>query len=107
MKTREGKTMLDWKVVTPSVGSFTAITFILCVAYGLVVPERFHAARVLEAMLPGFQWLTVGSFFLGLAETLVYGAWAGLLFTGVYNVFFAWRGRAATAGGAVRPQRVA
>jgi hypothetical protein len=38
-------------------------------------------------VLPGFRWLTVGSFFLGLAETFLYGAYAGLVFTSIYNYF--------------------
>jgi hypothetical protein len=38
-------------------------------------------------MLPGFTWLTVSSFLLGLVETGVYGALAGLLYTALYNYF--------------------
>jgi hypothetical protein len=84
----EGETtMLNWKVVGPTVSSFTAITFVLCVGYGLVAPSQFHAAWLLEAMLPGFTWLTISSFLLGLVESGVYGAFAGLLFTALYNYF--------------------
>ena len=79
--------MLSWKVVGASVSSFSAITFVFCVGYGLVAPSRFHAAWLLEAMLPGFTWLTISSFLLGLVESGVYGAFAGLLFTALYNYF--------------------
>ena len=79
--------MLNWKVVTPSVASFSAIMFVLCVADGLVAPDRFHASWLLEAVLPGFGWLTVWSFVLGLIETAFYGAAAGLLYTTLYNYF--------------------
>jgi hypothetical protein len=76
---------LNWKVMTLSLGLFAAVMFTLCVVYGLVVPVRFHASQLLEAILPGFRWLTPGSFALGLVETFVYGAIAGAIFTQIYN----------------------
>ena len=79
--------MLNGRVVAKSVGSLTAITFVLCVAYGLIVPVRFHAAWLLESFLPGFTWLTLGSFVLGLVETALYGAGLGLLYSVLYNYF--------------------
>ena len=79
--------MLNWKVVSESLASFGAITFVLCVAFGLIAPPAFHPSWLLEAFLPGFKWLSVGSFLLGVAETAIYGAWAGLLYSGLYNYF--------------------
>lgn len=76
---------LNWKVMTLSLALFSAISFVLCVAWGALVPPGVHDARFLEMTLPGFRWLTLGSFSLGLAETLVIGAYAGLLFTIIYN----------------------
>ena len=78
---------LDWKAVTWSLGTFGAITFVLCVAYGLVVPKTFHMVQFLEIVLPGFRWLTPGTFVLGLVESFLYGAYAGLVFTPLYNYF--------------------
>jgi hypothetical protein len=78
---------LNWKVMTLSLGTFGAVMYVSCVVYGLLVPEQFHAAQLLEAVLPGFRWLSVGSFFLGLVETVLYGAYMGLVFTPVYNYF--------------------
>jgi hypothetical protein len=86
--------MLNWKVVTQSLASFMGITFVLCVGYGLVVPREFHPAWLLEGVLPGFTWLSVGSFVLGLVETTLYGAWAGVLYSALYNYFFQRAGRA-------------
>lgn len=77
--------LLNWKVMTSSLGTFGAVMYVSCVVYGLLVPEGFHAAQLLETVLPGFRWLTVGSFFLGLAETFLYGAYVGLVFTPIYN----------------------
>jgi hypothetical protein len=42
--------------------------------------------QLLEIALPGFHWLSAGSFILGLVESFLYGAYAGLVFTPIYNV---------------------
>ena len=79
--------MLNIKAVSWSLGLFTALSFVLCVAYGLVVPARLHAATFLEAVLPAFRWLTLPGFLLGLVESFLYGAYAGLAFVPIYNFF--------------------
>ena len=66
--------MLNWKVVTKTVSSFAAITYVLCIGYGLIAPPAWHAPWLLEALLPGFKWLSVGSFVLGVIESVLYGA---------------------------------
>ena len=66
--------MLNWSVVAKALGSFAAISYMLCVVYGLLAPSALHAAWLLEAMLPGFEWLSVWSFVLGGAEAGLYGA---------------------------------
>jgi hypothetical protein len=76
---------LELKVMTWSGGLFGAVTFVACVVYGLIVPAAFHASPLLEQLLPGFRWLTPGSFLLGLVETLVYGAYAGAVFSLIHN----------------------
>lgn len=78
---------LNWKVVTWSLGVFGAVTFVVCVVYGLLVPQAFHMVGLLEIALPGFRWLSPGSFVLGLVESFLYGAYTGLVFTPIYNVF--------------------
>ena len=78
--------MLNIKVVSWSLGIFTAISFIVCVIYGLIVPPSLHhMASFLEMALPAFKWLTLGGFFLGLVESFLYGAYAGLVFVPIYN----------------------
>ena len=81
--------MLNMKVVAWSLGSFGAITFIVCVLYGLIVPESLHMKSVLEQTLPAFKWLTGWGFLLGLIESFLYGAYAGLVFVPLYNWFSA------------------
>ncbi len=76
---------LDWKPVTWALALFGAVTFVVCVLYGLVVPQTWHMVQFLEIVLPGFTWLSVGSFILGLVESFLYGAYAGLVFVPIYN----------------------
>jgi hypothetical protein len=78
--------MLNIKVVSWSLGLFTAISFVLCVIYGLIVPPSLHMAQFLESILPAFKWLTFGGFFLGLIESFLYGVYAGLVFVPIYNI---------------------
>lgn len=78
--------MLDTKLVSWSLGIWAAITFLVCVAYGLIVPESLHMRPFLEQVLPGFRWLTWRGFLLGLLESFLFGAYAGLVFCPVYNL---------------------
>lgn len=79
--------MINTRALSWSLASFTAITFVVCVVYGLVAPESLHMARMLEVVLPGFRWLSVVGFAIGLVESLLYGAYAGLLLAPLYNAF--------------------
>ena len=86
--------MLDTRLVTWTLGIWTALTFIVCVAYGLIVPERLHMSAFLEQVLPAFQWLTPLGFVLGLLESFLFGVYAGMLFCWIYNLL--WRRRRVT-----------
>ncbi len=78
--------LLNIKVVSWSLGIFLAVSYVLCVLYGLVVPERLHGMKdFLEAMLPTFKWLTFGGFVLGLVESFLYGIYIGVVFVPIYN----------------------
>lgn len=78
--------LLNIRVVSWSLGIFTSFTYILCILYGLVVPQKFHGmSAFLEAMLPAFRWLTFSGFILGLVESFLYGVYAGIVFVPVYN----------------------
>lgn len=79
--------MLNWKVVTQSLASFAVISFVLCVGYGLLAPAAVHPSWLLEAILPGFKWLSIGSFVIGLVESALYGTFAGALYSALYNYF--------------------
>ncbi|ALP53761.1 hypothetical protein Tel_11815 [Candidatus Tenderia electrophaga] len=67
---------------------FFVITFTLCVAFDLVFPE--HAMyQAWQKLLPGFEWLSWKSFFLGMIEAYGYGWYAALIWVPLYNVFAA------------------
>ena len=62
-----------------------AITFTLCVGFDLLFPE--HAMfKAWQDLLPGFEWISVKSFFLGLVEAWAYGWYFALIWVPIYNV---------------------
>ena len=76
---------LDWKVLGFAAGTFLAVSYVLCVAYDSIFSQQMYKAWV--ELLPGFVWITWGSFFLGLIETFIYGIYFGLVFAPLYNFF--------------------
>ncbi|MEW5917693.1 MAG: DUF5676 family membrane protein [Gemmatimonadota bacterium] len=79
--------MIDVRTTTWALSTFTAVSFLLCVLYGALVPDSLNMHAFLEIVLPAFRWLTVGSFFLGLAESFLWGAYIGLVFVPIHNAF--------------------
>lgn len=77
--------MLSIKVITWSLALFGVVTYLVCIVYGLIVPEPYHMPIVLEAVFPGFRWLTLAGFLIGLAESFLYGAYAGLVYVPIHN----------------------
>lgn len=79
------RAILNTKVVTWSLGLFGVVTFVVCVLYTFIVLEAGHMRGFLESVLPGFHWLTLAGFVVGLVESFLYGVYAGLVFTPIYN----------------------
>jgi hypothetical protein len=77
--------VLNTRLVTWALSLWTAVTFVVCVIYGLVTPEALGMQQFLEMALPAFKWLTWWGFLLGLVESFLYGAYAGLVFCPIYN----------------------
>lgn len=42
--------------------------------------------QFLEMVLPGFHWISLGMYILGVSETFVYGAYVNVLFAVINNV---------------------
>ncbi|WP_020677981.1 DUF5676 family membrane protein [Geopsychrobacter electrodiphilus] len=75
---------LNWKTVGVSVGLFLAVSYLLCVIYDLILPGQ-NMYLAWSRLLPGFKWLTWGTFFLGLIESFLYGVYFSLVFVPLYN----------------------
>ena len=72
-----------------SLSAFLAITFLLCVALGFLVPE--FGAHALLQFFPRFSWADAGIHH-GLIESLAYGWYGAIVFGALFN-FFARRVR--------------
>ena len=86
-----------------SLGLFFDVSFVLCVLWGLAVPQ-FHAKGVplLGAIIPGFTWLTPQSFVWGLVWSALLGIYVAVIFVPLFNYFEGGRpsevGKRAPAG---------
>jgi hypothetical protein len=72
---------------------FLAITFTMCVGFDLLFPAR-AMYEAWQRLLPGFTWISWGSFGVGLLESYGYGWYAALIWVPFYNVFGAGPTRA-------------
>ncbi len=66
-----------------SLSIFFAISYILCVLFDLWVP-KLAMHEIWQHLLPGFEWLTWPSFFIGLIEVISYGWYVALLFGSIF-----------------------
>ena len=72
-----------WRVTLSAALAWT-IAYVVCVAFGLAFPQwEMHSAW--QAFLPGFKWLSLGSFVLGLVEVFLITGFMAWLFALVYN----------------------
>lgn len=78
--------MLNIKVVTWSLAIWTTLTYLLCVVYGMVTPGSVNMVAFLQQVLPGFAPNSWRGFAVGLVESFLYGAYAGIVYVPVYNL---------------------
>ena len=69
-----------------SAGIFLAITFVLCIGFGLFFPSM-TMYQAWQPLLPGFEWISLQSFVIGLVETFAYGWFIAVLFVPLFNFF--------------------
>lgn len=79
------KNTLSLTAVGHATSLFFAISFVLCVAVSVIFPAH-TMAQSLQGLLPGFQWLTLKGFSLGLIESYGYGWFVALIWVPIYNV---------------------
>lgn len=77
--------MLNLKVWTWTLACWTGFTYLLCVLWALVAPAPLHT-ELMALSLPGFAMTPIG-ILIGLAESLVYGTYAGALLAALHNLF--------------------
>ncbi len=77
--------MLSIKIVSWALGLSSAVSFIVCVLWGLITPQSLHMHVFLEQILPGFTWLTWWGFLLGLVESFLFGVYAAIVYVPIYN----------------------
>ncbi len=83
---------ISMSVVGHATSIFLALTYVLCIGFDLVFPG--HAMyEAWQKLLPGFEWLTLMGFLIGLIESYAYGWYFALIWVSLYN-FFAKRAKA-------------
>ena len=82
----EGVCGVSLKIVTWALALSAALLYLLCIAYGLTNPASGHMREFLTLALPGFEWLTLKGFAIGLVKSFLYGALLGLVYVPTYNM---------------------
>jgi hypothetical protein len=77
--------MLNIKLIAWALGMSCAVSFVVCVLFGLITPQSLHMHVFLQQVLPGFRWLTWWRFLLGLIESFLYGVYAAIVYVPIYN----------------------
>lgn len=72
-----------------SLSAFFAISFLLCVAFRLIVPDVGNHLPWFQ-FLPGFDW-TPSGILLGLIESIAYGWYVAVVFGWLLNFFVSQR----------------
>ncbi len=83
-KSAVGQTIRTWGW---TLSLFLLITYLVCIAFGLVAPEQMHMHRAWAPLLPGFEWLTISGFIAGAVGSFLYGWYAAILLVPLYNRF--------------------
>ena len=86
-----------------TLGIFLDVSFVLCIAWGLVL-SGLHAkgSQLLEMIIPGFTWLTWQSVVLGLVWSSLLGLYIAAIFVPLFNYFEGGRAAEATRPMATR-----
>lgn len=64
-----------------------SISYLLCIAFGLLAPAEMRMYEAWAPLLPGFEWLTVSGFIFGLIGAYLYGWYIAVVFAPLYRFF--------------------
>ena len=70
-----------------SVSLFLLISYLLCIGFGLLAPDQISMHEAWAPLLPGFEWLTLSGFLIGLVESYLYGWYFAIVFVPLYRWF--------------------
>lgn len=77
-----------------TLSAFLLITYLICVAFGILMPTRFHMHEAWAPLLPGFEWLTLTGFIAGAVGSFAYGWYIAVLGVPLYRFFSPKQGAA-------------
>lgn len=70
-----------------ALSTFLLVSYLICIGFGLIAPERFHMHEAWAPWLPGFEWLTVPGFLIGALGSYLYGWYIAAVFVPLYRFF--------------------
>jgi|SRR5579859_3990486 len=89
------KTLRFWSIAW-TLATFAAVVFTLDMLLGALFPNWWVMQKAYELLLPGFTFISWGTFILGLVESFIGGFLTAGLFVPIFN-FFASREETKTA----------
>ncbi len=78
------KTIVRWGW---TLGTFLLLSYLICVGFGLLSPDRFHMHEAWAPLLPGFEWITWQGFIAGAIGSFLYGWYIAILIVPLYAFF--------------------
>lgn len=82
-----GESRIQVSAVGNSLSLLFAISYLLCVGFGILAPEHMRMYEAWAPLLPGFEWLTWRGFFFGLVWSYLYGWYVALIYVPLYYWF--------------------
>ena len=79
-----GTTIMRWGW---TLSTFLVVSYLICIGFGLLMPQGMRMTDAWAPFLPGFEWLTWRSFFTGLICTFAYGWYIALIAVPLYRFF--------------------
>lgn len=70
-----------------TLSAFLLITYLLCIGFGLAMPDGLHMYQAWSPLLPGFEWLTLQGFLFGAVGAYAYGWYIAVLFVPLWRFF--------------------
>ena len=77
---------LGVKQTSLALGATAAAVYIECLIYGVVFMPNNSLHHQIFELFPGFVWLNIPSFIIGLIVSTIYGLGIGAFFAWVYNL---------------------